>query len=360
MIPALLESLADGWDWSTADPPTSAALLGPDRAADAKVTLLLFAWGGEPVAVAKVARSAVGAEALRREHDALCAFWTPGSAALRSRMPRPLGLRTVGAHRVLLQSAVAGRPMTLDYYTPGHVSSAARVRADFAAGAEWLAMFQAETAAGRLPADEVVEEHIRPLLASYAGELGWGAAEDAVFGEALGRVRDLPDATLPLAGEHGDFWMGNLMVESPGWVTAVVDWEHARRSGSPMSDVLKFPTSYAFYLDRGRPWAGGRVRGHPERTEGSPDWERFGDWRNLLGFRHAYFTSGWFPEVVREHVTAARRRLDVPPALTLLLMGAFLVEQALLSHTEEFRQGYRSLVAALAAEGRSSWLWADD
>ena len=360
MIPALLESLADGWDASASPAPTTAALLGPDRSADAKVTLLLFSGGTEPTAVAKVARSAAGAAALRREHDALCGFWSEGSAALRSRMPRPLGLRVLGSRSVLLQTAVGGRPMTLGYYSPGHVSSPAKVRADLDGAADWLATFQRETARGRAPAEEVVETQVRPLLASYAATLGWGPAEDEVFGEAFSRLRDLPGATLPVTGQHGDFWMGNLMVDRPGSVGAVVDWEHARRDGSPMSDALKLPTSYGFYLDRGRPWAGGRVRGHPERTAGAESWSRYGDWRNLLGFRHAYFTAGWFPELVREHVTAARRRLDVPAPLTLLLIATFLVEQAMVSQTDEFRQGYRALVAALAGEGRSSWLWSDD
>ena len=360
MIPLLLESLAREWEGPAADVPTAVALLGPDRAADAKVALLLFARRDEPVAVAKVARSAAGAAALTREHEALCAFWTHGSAALRERMPRPLGLRTLGSRLVLLQTAVGGRPMTLDYYTPGHVSSPSKVRADFAGAAEWLTTFQTDTARARLPIEEAVEEQVRPLLAAYAAELGWGAAEDAVFGEALGRARDLPDGSLPVTGQHGDFWMGNLMVDRPGSVRAVVDWEHARPAGSPMSDVLKLPTSYGFYLDRGRPWAAGRVRGHPERTDGAAAWQRYGDWRNVLGFRHSYFTAGWFPDVVHEHVVAARRRLDVPAPLVLLLVATFLVEQALVSQTDEFRQGYRALIAALADEGRSSWLWSGD
>jgi hypothetical protein len=203
----------------------------------------------------------------------------------------------------------------------------------------------------------VVECRLKPLLARYASRLGWGAAEDRVFGAAVDRARAMSDTAVPVTGQHGDYWMGNLMLADAGRLTAVVDWEHGTLAGLPMADIYKFPTSYGFYLDRSRAWAGGRVRGHPERVDRTGRWGHYGDWRNLAGFRHAYFSRGWFPDLVREHVAAAHSRLGVPQDLTLLFFAAFLAEQGLVSQTDEFCEGYRSLIAALAEERSATWLW---
>ena len=71
------------------------------------------------------------------------------------------------------------------------------------------------------------------------------------FGGQHGADADLADLAAlrgRLAGHrapqsmvHGDFWPGNLLVDR-GRVLGVIDWEHARLTGSPARDLARFAT----------------------------------------------------------------------------------------------------------------------
>src|SRR5204863_4978457 len=112
-------------------------------------------------------------------------------------------------------------------------------------------------------------------------------------------------------GVHGDFWMGNLLVDGDR-VTGVIDWEHGRLDWHPFSDVYKFPTSYGSYLDRAGGGRTGRIAGHRAHAR-----HRSGghEWRNLAGLRYVWFGRGWFPDLVRWYVGGQLRRLGVPSAV---------------------------------------------
>lgn len=333
-------------------PPATGTICGPDRSPDAKVVVVLFDRCGRRVAIAKVARSAVAERALRAEHAALLRL-----AGVPLPVPRPLSLLEVGGRLVLVQTPVPGRAMTTAYYAPGHTSDVAAVGADFAEASAWLDAFHAATAQGRTClAEEAVSAHVAAVLGRYRCAFGAGTAEEDLFAAVLDRCRALGRSSLPLAGSHGDYWMGNLLLDG-GRITGVVDWEDAERRALPFRDVFKFPTSYAFYLDRSCPWGDGAVAGHPGREDRERRWRRFGDWPNLLGFGHAYFGRGWFPEQVRRHVEGALGTRGIDPALTGVFFPLFLAEQATVLTDPAFRSGYRSLVRAFAEERSSTWLW---
>ncbi|MCW2614753.1 MAG: hypothetical protein JWN08_1747 [Frankiales bacterium] len=354
-MPALLARLQDQWPAlaTGTPPPVSGTVLGVDRAAVARVTMVLFAADGTPVAVAKCGRAAGAEQALVREHEALRRLGSQLQEPLRGSIPAALLLDRVAGRLVLVQAALPGRPMTTAYYAPGHTSDPSAVAADFTAAGQWLDAFQARTAQ---PGGEPLEVELKRLKTAYRDRVGWSVEEAQLFQEMADRAAAMAAEPLPTVAVHGDFWPGNLLVGRAG-LSGVVDWELARPSGHPYRDVLKFPMSYAFYLDRSCPWTGGRVAGHPGREDLSGRWRRFGSWPNLLGFGHAWFGAGWFPEQVRAFVEQREQQQGLTPLSRSVLFPAFLAEQALTLDVEQFREGYRCALRAFAAERESSWVW---
>ncbi len=360
MIEALRPLAARRWvEVRPERPPLAGALLiGNGKAPSSKVSFLFFDAHGEPAMVAKVARNDVAERALRDELEALEAVRATGAASVREGAPTPMGLERVDGRATLLLTGLAGRPLYAAYHTPGHTSDRGVVTADFAAAGDWLARFQRETAVGADPVGPAfVASFVEPILSRYRDDIGWDDVEEALFGDVAERLAALEGTPIPLAASHGDFWMGNLLLEG-GRVTGVIDWEVAGVARTPFRDLYKFPTSYAFYMDRAWPGRGGAVPGHPGREDSEGRWRRFGDWPNLLGFGHAFFGTGWFPELVRAWVGRHLEVLGLPPDVNAVFFPLFLAEQATALDVPEFRDGYRSLVHAAAAESSQSWLWA--
>ena len=158
-----------------------------------------------------------------------------------------------------------------------------------------------------------------------------------------------------MVARHGDYWMGNLMVEGRQ-LSGVVDWELSRLRDIPFTDAYKFPTSYGFYLDRAR-GTGSAVAGHPGWTGAKDRFERHGSWRNLTGFGYAYFGRGWFPLEVRRFVRGRLTALQMGPHLDAIFFPLFLAEQAMILSDPVFRNGYRTSILALWRERNETWLW---
>jgi aminoglycoside phosphotransferase (APT) family kinase protein len=252
--------------------------------------------------------------------------------------------------------------MTAVYYTPGHVSDRAAVTGDFAAAADWLGEFHRHSAAAPLSVEEWRAGEYADLMKVYRAKVGYNGREEPLFALMDDRMNALKDAKVPQTGLHGDFWMGNLMLEGSrrgrqATITGVIDWELGGPSGTPIHDVYKFPTSYGFYLDRTVPWAKGKVKGHLDREDVSGRWRSYSSWPNMLGFGHTYFGKGWFPELVRTFIRERESALGIDPALTPILFCCFLVDQAQRSTVPEFRDGYRAALAAFAEERDRTWLW---
>jgi len=362
MIDTLRAQLNERWpELRPQRPPlTGAILAGLDRTAYGNLTFIFFDENGQTAAVAKVPRAPGHEDALRREYEALGHFWATGASAVRQHAPEPLALERIHRRLVLVTSAVHGEPMTTRYHTPGHTSDPRRVEADFDAAAEWLSRFQTETFSGLASLGrDTFSRWIGAVFERYRSQVGWGAREAELLEVLSERAADLAGSILPLTGVHGDYWMGNLMIRD-GRIAGVVDWEFAEPAAPPLRDVYKFPTSYGFYLDRAYPEGNGHVPGHPGRQDHLGKWSRFGDWRNLTGFGHAYFGRGWFPEQVRRFVLDQLTRLGITPALNGIFFPAFLAEQALAARDPASRKGYRSLLHAFAEERDSTWLWREE
>ena len=356
MIPALVELLRTRWPELRpgSPPPATGMVAAVDRSPAAKATLVLFDRAGDLAAVAKVGRSAASEPALVREYETLGHLWGLGVPSVRERVAEPLLLERVGDRLALVQAPLRGRPMTAAYYTPGHVAERSAVAGDFALAAGWLLAFQRETATGPQVLDAaLVDRWVARVIGSYREEVGWSPTEEKLFAEVQTRAEGLIGLSLPTAALHGDFWMGNLLVD-PSGLRGVIDWERGRASGPCPLDVYKFPTSYAVYMDRAYP--GGVVPGHPGREGWGERWRRFGEWPNLVGFGYAYWGEGWFPELVRGFVLGHLEALGIPEEVNAVFFPLFLAEQALLPGHPRTRAAHRALLQAYAGEPAATWL----
>ncbi|HEX9343448.1 MAG TPA: aminoglycoside phosphotransferase family protein [Actinomycetota bacterium] len=360
MIPPLRELLQARWPALRPGRPAPAGAIvaGVDRSPAAKVTLVFFDQAGELAAIAKVARSAVSEPALEQEHEALTHLWSLGGGApsVRRQVPQPLLLERVAGRLALVVSPLAGRPMTAAYYTPGHVADQATVAADFTLAATWLRAFQTETAAPLQPFDpNQLDRWVGQVIRDYRAQVGWSATEEKLFTEVNTRAEALLGLPLPTAAIHGDYWMGNLLVDPSGQLRGVIDWERGRREGPCLLDIYKFPTSYGLYLDRAYP--SGVVPGHPDRQRWQTRWPHLGDWLHLAGFGYTYYGDGWFPQQIRSFIISHLDALSVPHAANAVFFPLFLAEQALLPGHPKTRAANRAMLHAFGEDPTGTWLW---
>ncbi|MEO8556514.1 MAG: aminoglycoside phosphotransferase family protein [Actinomycetota bacterium] len=357
MIPTLVERLcSQSVTPALPSPPTNGLVLGVDRSADAKVTVLLFGKGKDPVAVAKIARSELSGRSVLAEYEFLRHVYSGLPPHLASTVPRAIDLLDMGGVPAFVMGFLPGSPMTVDYYSPGHASSTSAAQKDFAVAEQWLARWQVATSGPDVPFGELLESWLTPTVERYLDQVGRNQVEEEFLIDALTLARPFADVQMPVGTEHGDFWMGNLLVDGLR-LSGVVDWEFGRTSGIPILDAFKFPTSYGFYLDRSRPWGGGAVPGHPGREDSAGRWRQYGSWPNLVGFGHVWFGNGHLPQLARTWLENAAARTRTPRALLPALFSGFLAEQALRANTPEFRDGYRTLIDAVANEHQGWWLW---
>lgn len=274
-----------------------AACLSLSRDPNAKLTVLLFRPGQDaPAYVAKVPTTDVAARMVVREADRLAAVATRDLGSLRPTVPRLVSMVEHRGLPVLVMTAVPGRSMLAGYHGWRHTARPTAVGADFAAAGEWLAGLHRATADGGTHLAAGLDEARAAIRARFGQRPGVATALAGVDDVAarLGRHQ------VPSAVTHGDFWLGNLLVDG-GRVVGVVDWEAARAGGSPVADAARFAVTYSLYLDR-HTRSGRRVAGHPGLRAG-----RWG-----AGVEYALAGTGWYPDLVRSFLAAALGRLGAP------------------------------------------------
>jgi hypothetical protein len=334
--------------------PVSGLVLGIDRDPLAKVTLLLFDDLGRVCAVAKVARDHRSEPALEQEYAALCHLACAPMTALRRDVPSPILLERVGERLVVVTTAIPGTPMTVGYYTPGHVGDPAAVRRDFDTAGDWLSRFQTATATTSVTlGDELFRDHIQPVLARYRRRVGWSDWEAEAFADLEEETCRLPATPMPLGVVHGDYAIGNILVNRET-LAGVIDWELSRPGGVQMSDVLKFAASYSSFLDRAAPPQGGAMPGHPGWRPARQRWQSPSGWTNLTGFMYGFYGDGWYPDLVRTFVSRHATRLGLPPAAVPVLLRTFVAQQATVLANRTYARGYQELLHVLHNLARDS------
>jgi aminoglycoside phosphotransferase (APT) family kinase protein len=317
-----------------------AACLAMSRDPNAKVTILLFPPGAaRPAYVAKVPTTDAAARSVEREAERLAEVHDRVTGPVSATIPKLVATVEHRGRPVLVMTALPGQSMLAAYHSWRHTARREAVCADFAAAGDWLAGLHGAGAGndnGQATVAQMLEGTPEVLARRFHGQPGTDA-DLAELAALRGRLAAHPS---PQSVVHGDFWLGNLLV-ADGQVLGVVDWEHARLTGTPVGDLARFATSYALYLDR-HTRLGRKVAGHRGLRAG-----RWG-----AGVEYAIDGAGWFPDLVRSFVMSGLARLGASPSCWRDVLLADLATTAAGADHDEFARSHLLLFRRLTG-GRS-------
>ena len=226
------------------------------------VVLVLPVGRRQPVLVAKLPRLRADADALLLEAANLRAVGRALAANEAGTVPSVVALGSSGGRPLLLETAVAGRPL----------SPRAVRRKRWATGgnvAGWLARLASGTAYAAI-GNTWHERLIGAPLRRLADDPSRSAAVREMTGRTLDLADVLRDARLPLVFTHGDFGHPNLLATPDGRL-GVLDWERADPTGLPADDLFFF-LAYAAQREGERaffgrrPWAWRIAEQYAERV----------------------------------------------------------------------------------------------
>jgi aminoglycoside phosphotransferase (APT) family kinase protein len=316
-----------------------AACLAMSRDPNAKVTILLFPPGAaRPAYVAKVPTTDAAARNVEREAERLAEVRGRVAGPVSATIPELVATVEHLGRPVMIMTALPGQSMLAAYHSWRHTARREAVLVDFAAAGDWLAGLHSAIG-GNGAVGGNGQASVAQILDGVADVLG------RRFGGQPGTDTDLASLAAlrgRLAGHrtsqsvvHGDFWAGNLLAEQ-GRVLGVVDWEHARLTGSPVRDLARFATSYSLYLDR-HTRLGRRVAGHQGLRA-----VRWG-----AGVAYAIDGAGWYPDLVRSFVMGGLERLGASPSCWRDVLLADVATTAATADHDEFARNHLLLFRRL-------------
>jgi aminoglycoside phosphotransferase (APT) family kinase protein len=315
-----------------------AACLAMSRDPNAKVTILLFPPGAtRPAYVAKVPTTDAAARSVEREAEQLAEVASRPLGRVSTTIPKVVAIVEHRGMPVLVMTAMPGQSMLAAYHSWRHTARRKTVAADFAAAGSWLSGLHDAALGSEYVSLAQMLDGVADVISRRFGSQPGTDADLADLADLHGRLADYKTSQSVV---HGDFWPGNLLVES-GRVLGVIDWESARLTGTPARDLARFVTSYSLYLDRHtRP--GHRVTGHPGLRA-----DRWG-----AGVEYAIDGAGWYPDLARSFVMAGLERLAVPSSCWRDVLVADLAVTAATADHDEFGRNHLLLFRRLA--GRHS------
>jgi aminoglycoside phosphotransferase (APT) family kinase protein len=196
-------------------------------------------------------------------------------------IPRVVAYEDYHEHRLLIETAVPGRPMSpvIVRRQPDQCIEAALT---------WLLDLQQATGSST-PRDDRdwFERLVEQPLQQFNALLPQSAEGAGLVHQTLSLMRPLRDHDMPLVMEHGDFSSPNILQNENGRV-GVVDWELAEPKGLPAADLFFFLTYIAFARQNARKnaeylkafqeaffgpqaWAGPHVARYRERLNLAPE-----------------------------------------------------------------------------------------
>jgi Phosphotransferase enzyme family len=213
--------------------PAGSIVLTPRFPDSRHVVVLLLDQAARPHIVGKVVRASGDPSTLDREADVLAAIGAGHSARIPPAFPRLLALKWMGGHRLMLQTAVPGTPVT-------HRDARRNPERLWRNVEIWM---------NRLPQEPVsaanhdwLETYILNDVALARRTLvevgGMTPQIEQSMGLAIACVEALRAAVPHLVAEHGDLSHPNLMRSRDG--LAVVDWETGEPVGLPGIDSATF------------------------------------------------------------------------------------------------------------------------
>ena len=249
------------------------------RASSHVICFVLSGSKTDPIFVVKMPRLPGDHERLDREAANLRFAQHARPAADRS-IPQVLAYEDFHRHRLLIETAVPGRPMS-----PAIVRRHPDICLE--AAFTWLLDLHLATKnSGARDEGDWFQRLVEQPLQRFKTLLPPSAEEARFVDQTLAAVRPLRDHGVPLVMEHGDFSSPNILQDENGSV-GVVDWELAEPKGLPAADLFFFLTYVAFVRQNARK---------------NLDY--------LKAFRHAFFgTQAWASSYVMRYC----ERLNLAP-----------------------------------------------
>ncbi|MGH7456959.1 MAG: aminoglycoside phosphotransferase family protein, partial [bacterium] len=160
-------------------------------------------------------------------------------------IPRVVAYEDYHEHRLLIETAVPGRPMS-----PAIVRRQPELCIEPAL--TWLLDLQQATVSST-PRDDRdwFERLVEQPLQQFKALLPHSAEEASLVDQTLALMRPFRDHDMPLVMEHGDFSSPNILQDEKSRV-GVVDWELAEPKGLPAADLFFFLTYIAFARQNAR------------------------------------------------------------------------------------------------------------
>lgn len=217
----------------------SCVMMTPRFRASSHVICFVLAEGGvEPVLVVKLPRLPGDNTRLDRE---VANLYVANRARVKDdvSIPRVVAYEDYHDHRLLIETAVPGRPMS-----PAIVRQHPELCLE--AALAWLLDLQHTAVRSASQEDsDWFERLVEQPLHQFKALLPPSAEEASLLDQTLAWVRPLRDHDMPLVMEHGDFSSPNILQDENGRL-GVVDWELAEPQGVPASDLFFFLTYVAF------------------------------------------------------------------------------------------------------------------
>ncbi|MDX1416290.1 MAG: aminoglycoside phosphotransferase family protein [Candidatus Promineifilaceae bacterium] len=303
-------------------------MITPRFWASSHVVFLIFPKDqSKPTMVAKVPRLAGPSASISREVANLRAVQSSRPDGFNS-IPQVIACENYAERQVLLETALAGRPMD-----PPTV----RQNPDRCCRAvvNWLERLQVVTRQETNGSKEWYEKQVNHSIRDLRRLLSLTAAEEEVLAKTEKIATPLRDVHLPLVFTHGDLSHPNVM-----WLDehqpAVVDWELADPQGLPGTDLFMFLTYIAFAR-------------HKTRSSGN----------YLPAFQEAFFSDeAWAQPYIKSYAHALRLEVETLKALFILTWLRY--SASLLNRIQEAPQTSGKLGAKTAAwirDNRYYQLW---
>lgn len=299
-------------------------LLTPRFVTSRHVVALIFAAGArEPSLVVKVPRQSGENVSVRHEAEVLRQLST-GREGPATGVPKVVTVQDVGAHTVLVETAVTGVPLD-----PRLV--AADLPRAVSAGTAFVNALPCTQAAARNYG--WYERAISLPLEALTGLVSEEVETTALVERTHEILAPLRGAQLPAVVEHGDLSHPNLFLNPQGGLQ-VVDWERARTDGVPGHDLV----FYLQYLSESREQA-------------------FDRGSQIAAFEKAFGPDGWARAPLAGHLDL--REVDAA-LLPLLVIATWARSAATLSYRLEGQsdpgRGTDQVRSAVLAD-RDFWLW---
>ena len=300
-----------------------------------KVVLCFPAGATRPAAIAKVARRpGYGASRLRREINILRDLQRIVPGTIAAEIPRPLFYGLCWGNVTGITSALSGDVLWDQVGRDFTWGTGGRVRRVLVRTASGLLPLHQATLRPRTP--ESLAALARPVHAARRVHRFSPVAIhllDSVVSELAG----LNPAELPTVCEHGDFWMGNTLVNGEGF--GVIDWEDGEIEGIPFMDLFMLIHTSAV------------LRRNQERR--IP--------RLLDAYVESHFEATWVSDVARALLAQYAASLGLTrdaahPLFPLLLARLSTREHDALGASGTLDRFWRDAIE-LFAERRSQFLW---